>query len=42
MRSTQLGTGAPRERQGIHFALAREYQWASFGDVGPTGFPSVL
>lgn len=39
MRSTQLGTGAPRERQGIHFALAREYQWASFGEVGSNWIP---
>lgn len=37
--NTQLGTGALRERQTIHFALARAYQWASFGEVGSNWMP---
>ena len=39
MIRTQLGTGAPRERQHIHFELAPAYQWASFGSAGSDWMP---
>lgn len=34
MRSTQLGTGAPRETQVAHQNLDSSYRWASFGRAG--------
>lgn len=34
MIRTQLGTGAPRELQGAHFTLDRDYRSVSFGRAG--------